>query len=282
MAASIGYRAIEAVSRMLPINAGYGASKAVAAVMWRLCPAARERVRQNLAGLLGGSPAQFDEASKEVFCNFGYYLFELFAMHRVEKLSIATEGLEFLEAARKANRGVIMMTAHVGNWELGARAFQSLGYATSAVALPHANAGLDALFNRHRLRAGVEVIPLDHNAMRASLKALAAGRLLGLLADRDFTGDGIPVAIGKGKMLIPKGPAVLSLRSRAPIVPVILVREGNWQFRLICMQALWPEAGKPERQSVEALVCAYAAILEAMIKRYARQWLMFEPLFITA
>ncbi len=279
MAVTLGYRTVERVSQLLPISAGYTVAKGATRIGWQLCPKVRGQVCQNLAQLLGGRPDQFGDASQEVFCNFGYYLFELFAMHRMSQISIAAEGLEYLESARQANRGVITLTAHLGNWELAAKALQSMGYLMSAVALPHADARLDALFNEHRKRAGVEIIPLNQNAMRASLKALASGRLLGLLADRVYGGDGIPVTMGTGRMLIPKGPAVLSLRAQAPIVPTFLVREGMWRFRLICKQVLWPTMEKPAVKQVETLVVAYAKILEDVLKRYSRQWLMFEPVF---
>ena len=282
MASYLAYRVIERISRILPVRAGYRAAKASAEIGWQFCPAIRAHVCSNLAHLLGGSPKQYREASKEIFCHFGYYLFEVFTMHRLDLSSIAVEGMDHLNAARQANRGVILLTAHLGNWELGAKVFQSLGYALSVVALPHGDSRMDSLFNAQRIRAGANIIPVDRHATRSSLNALRKGRLLALLADRDFIGDGIPVSMGESKMLIPKGPAVLSLRAQAPIVPAFLVREAEGRFKLICKEVLWPTLDKSAKRPIEALVAAYAKVLEDALKCYSRQWLMFQPVFQTS
>ncbi len=276
-----GYRAVEGLSSFLPMQVGYSLAKTASRVVWLFRPAIRKQVCRNLSQLTGKAPESFGAASRQLFCNFGFYLFETFAMHRLKEPLVVTEGLDHLEKAFRQNRGVIVLTAHLGNWELGSRVLQKLGFSTSAVALPHADRRLDLLFDTQRKRYGAEVIALDGNVARESLKALSRGRLLGLLADRDFMGDGIPVRVGQATMIVPRGPAVLSLRSQAPIVPVFLVREGWWRFRLICEPALWPAKESPAKQAVEDLVFAYTRPVEAMLKRYSDQWLMFQAAFQT-
>lgn len=281
MIAYLGYRAIERLSRWIPLQAGYLLAQAASWACWLSCPAIRRQVCRNLSRLSGAAAKSHALASRRVFRNFGYYLFETFAMYRLKQPIVATEGLEHLQQAFQENHGVIVLTAHLGNWELGAKILQGMGFPASAVALPHPDSRLNMLFDAQRKRYGASVIPLDRQAAQACLEALSKGRLLGLVADRDFMGDGMPMAVGNATLVVPRGPAVLSLRSQAPIVPVFLIREGWWRFRLLCQPVLRASKELPARQSIEALVRAYAKNLEAMLKRYSDQWLMFEAAFQT-
>jgi KDO2-lipid IV(A) lauroyltransferase len=153
-----------------------------------------------------------------------------------------------------------------------------MGQPVTAVALPHPEARLDWLFNRQRQRSGVGVIPLGPKAARRCLEALRRGQVLGLLADREFGRNGVEVQVWGRTLLLPRGPATLSLRTGAPVVPTFLLREGPWRFRLCCEPPIWPpaHAGRPE-QAVRALTHAYAAAWSRYVERVPEQWLMFHP-----
>lgn len=284
MAAYLKYRFLQLFCQWLPVKAGYCLAAIAADLRWCLSLKTRQAVSENLSFLLGGSAASHQQDCRKVFRSFGYYLFETFSMHRLKAPHVITEGLEHLEAAKAAQHGVIVLTAHLGNWELGAKVLQQFGIATAAVALPHADERLNRLFNELRTEAGVRVIALDRQAYRESLGVLSKQGVLALLADQVYSGEGVAVNLAQGKLRIPEGPAVLSLRSGAAILPVFLVREGWWRFKLICKQPIFPASCREAsiEQSVESCVQKYAKVLETMLKRYARQWLMLTPVFQAA
>jgi len=277
MGAYWGYRLARRVSSRLPLPAAYGCAERISDLMFRRSSTAREAVCSNLTALLGPRSDQHLTVAREVFRNFARYLVELFRISGAEAPSVAVDGGDHLAAARQAGRGVIVLTAHLGNWELGAALLRRQGAAISAVALPHGDWRMDRLFNEQRRRCGIEVIAMGHQATRMSLQRLREGHLLGALGDRDFAGDGLVLPIGRGRMMFPRGPALLSLRSRAPIVPMIFVREGPWAFRLRCEAPLWPEISGRVDASMERLVAAYAAQVGAWILQCPQQWLMFQP-----
>ncbi len=267
------YTLASRLARCLPVSAGYALSELAAAVSWKVRPAQRRCVARNLRFVTGQSMQEFDPAVRRVFCNFGYYLFEFFSMHRLDKPDVAVEGLEHLEAAERAGRGVIILTAHLGNWELGAKVLQEMGRAVCALALIQAG----PVFDDQRKRCGMEIIPIGRDAVKKALSALRNKRLLALLADRDFMGDGMRMRIGSGWLSIPRGPAVLSLRAQAPIVPMFLVREGCWRFKLICKPAIWPKVRGGDSRAANVLVEAYSRVLEEVLKRHGDHRLMFDP-----
>ena len=271
------YRLAAELSRRLPLPAAYRLARQLADGAFAQRAGAREAVCANLSVLLGGVPEAHAETAREVFRNFGRYLVEVFRLPDDGSAAVAIEGREHLDAAARHGRGVIILTAHVGNWELGACVLSRLGARVAAVALPHDDPRMDALINRQRHRCRVEAIRVGSDAPRTILARLREGCLLGVLGDWDIAGDGIARPFGQGRMLFPRGPAVLSLRSRAPIVPSLIVREGVGAFRLRCEPPLWPQRAGQAGASIEGLVGAYAERISAWVQQYPEQWLMFRP-----
>ena len=272
-----GYRAAQAVAERLTPRAAYRLAAWCADGQFARARRQREAVCNNLAILLGRSPEDAITTASEVFRHFAWYLVEFLTIHRVRHPMVAVEGQEHLRQAQQAGRGVIILTAHLGNWEVGAVLLRRMGYPISAVALPHADARLEALFNEQRRRCGVAATPLSPDAARWSLARLRQGHLLGLLGDQDFAGDGLTMRIGGGCLTVPKGPAVLSARSRAPIVPTVLIREGVWNFRLRHEPPLWPDRDGQPSSAVPRLMGAYAEALQQWLMRTPQQWVMFQP-----
>lgn len=266
------------LSRRLPLPAAYGLAQRLADGAFARRLAAREAVCANLSALLGGAPPTHVAAAREVFRNFGRYLVEVFRLPGDGDAAVAIDGREHLEAAAHRGRGVIVLTAHLGNWELGACVLSRLGAGVCAVALPHEDPRMDKLINRQRRRCGVEAIPMGRAAPRMILARLQEGRVLGVLGDWDLAGDGIARPFGRGRMVFPRGPAVLSLRSGAPIVPSLIVREGLGAFRLRCEPPLSPQRSGEAGTSIERLVGAYADRIGAWVQQHPEQWLMFHPI----
>jgi len=255
----------------------FACAERLADAQWRCAPEVRAAVQANLSAI-HGAPVRADAALvREVFRNFGRYLVEFLTIHRVPSPAVQVEGADELRALSRGGRGLILLAAHIGNWELGAIVLSRMGFPVTVVALPHRDPRLDRLFNAQRRRCGVEVIPLGRHAARWSLQRLREGHLLGILGDREFGHNGVGLSLCGAQVTLPRGPAVLSLRSQAPIVPTFLIREGPWRFRLRMEPPLWPAAQTIHDGSVQAMTRAYAVVLERYLKQFPDQWLMFQP-----
>ena len=106
--------------------------------------------------------------------------------------------------------------------------------------------------------------------------------LLGVLGDREMSGnEGLPLSMFHRMLLLPKGPAALSIRSQLPVLPTFLIREGTWKFRLYFEPAIWPRRENTHEASIRGMVERYAAVIERYVKRFPEQWLMFQPVTAT-
>ena len=166
----------------------------------------RKAVQNNLRSILP-NPNNVPVHAREVFRNFGRYLVEFFKMdkmldERFIKDKIQINGIEHLDDVLKKGKGGIVITAHIGNWELGAVLLSVLGYPLMAVALPHKERPVNDLFNEQREAKGVTVVPTN-TAIRQCMKQLKANKLIALVADRDFSAHGIVMDLLGRKMLIP-------------------------------------------------------------------------------
>jgi KDO2-lipid IV(A) lauroyltransferase len=259
------------LSQELPPPAAFRMAEWLADAWQRCRTGDRAAVVSNLTLALASRPPRPSLIS-EVFRNFGRYLVEFFTIHQISRPEVAVQGHAHLERAQAGGRGIIILTGHLGNWEVGGALLRRMGFPVSVVALPHAERRMDRLFNAQRQRCRLEVIPLDARAGQRGLRCLRQGHLLGLLGDREFSGQGMEVPMLGATLQLPRGPAILSLRSQCPIVPTFCVREGCWKFRLCFEPPL-----RPEGQSVRSLLQQYARVLERYIRRFPDQWLVFQP-----
>ena len=266
------------LSHRLPTASAFDLAERLADLWWRSAANERAIIEANLALIAGAAPREHAGMSREVFRNFGRYLVEFFSVHRVRGPELQVEGYEHLVSAQQEHHGVIVLTGHLGNWEVGGVVIQRMGFPMSVVALPHQDPRTDDLFNRQRERCGLTVIPLGRGAAHRSLECLRNGEVLGVLGDREFNGSGLTVALCGRQALFPLGPAILSLRSRAPIVPTFLIREGPWKFRLCFEPPIRPEPALGEKPSVRSLCQRFTRVFERYLQQFPAQWLMFKPL----
>ncbi len=278
MSSYIRIRVAQWLSTHLPPSVAFRCAEQLADVRCLSASRDREAVRGNLSLILGEPVAPCAPLVRDVFRNFGRYLVEFFNFHHVQHPRVTTQGYEHLEAAIRQQRGTILLTGHLGNWEAGAVLVRRMGFPMAVVALSHENPRVDRLFVAQRQRCGIEVIPIGQRATQHSLRSLKRRHMLGVLGDRDFTGHGVEVSFCGQLVTLPSGPAVLSLRSGAPIVPTFVIREGPWSFRLCFEPPIWPAASSRLREAVPHMVQAYAQVIERFVRRFPSQWIMFRPL----
>lgn len=228
--------------------------------------------------------------TREVFRNFGKYLVEFLRMDgMVNKDFIAhrvkIENIDRIAQAQEKGKGAIIMTAHIGNWELGAVLLNMLGYPLMAVALPHKERPVNDLFNHQREVHGIMVVATN-NAIRKCMEQLKSNKIIAIVGDRDFTVKGGELMDFFGtKTLIPKGTAIFSKKTGAPIIPTFLIREPDGTFRLSILEPLFPgadEEGVPEEEAIRKIMRRYLAVIEDQVRCYPTQWLLFREFAVSS
>ncbi len=268
----LSYAAGEALSKVLPKPTAFRFARRAAsvyAVFSRDLPA----VRHNLSAALPDvSHADLTRLSRELLDNYSAYLVELFYADRLDRAAVERSfemlGREHLDRALAAGKGLILVSAHVGNWELGAIALARLGYPMHVIALTHTNPKIDRFFTHLRRRHGLETLPVGC-FMRKAYEVPRRNRILAMNADRYFGGEAVASSfLGRG-VRFSSGFARAALSAGAPVIPAFCLPAGG-KHRL--------EIGPPleSGDSEEALVDAYARRAEAVIRRHPTQWFVFQ------
>lgn len=269
------YKLGELVACVLPWRLAYLVSELFANLHFILSKIDKRAVESNLKCILPEcSEADLQKKAKEVFINFGYYLVEFFRFSKIDKAYIENHftvvGKEHLDSALQKQKGVIILTAHIGNWELAGMALCLMGYPIIAIALDHANKRVNDFFIKRRRSKGMEVVSLGI-AVKHCFKGLRKNKIVAVLGDRDFSHSSYAVDFfGKTKN-IPRGPAVLAQKTGAPIVPAFVTRRGLNKFQVECFPAIDVSKDKDEIEIVKS----YSKIIEDQIRKYSSQWLLF-------
>ncbi len=245
----------------------------------------RRAVKNNLKVIMGPE-ADVSFVAREVFRNFGKYLVEFFCMAKnlngdYIQRNVEIKNLDRLENVLKKGKGGIILTAHIGNWEMGGMVLSKLGYCLMGIALPHKERPVNDLFNQQRQSQGITVVQTNI-AVRRCLEMLKDNGLIALLADRDFSLNGEVMNFLNRKALIPKGAAVFSVKTLAPILPTFFIRQANDRFVLIFEEPIQPPEGThaDEEDRYLQLMRRYTDVMEEKIKAYPSQWLMFREFWI--
>jgi len=264
----------------LPLRSSYAAALFLADVYCTLCAKERRAVIENLKAILGrpSCDKELEGIARDVFRNFAKYLVDFFRFSLIDgdyiKRYIKLDGVENLDAALKKGRGAIMLSAHLGNWELGGYVLGKLGYSMNAVVLTHKNEKVNKFFIDQRFMGNFKSIEIGAS-LRCCYRALKGNELLALLGDRNFSNTGLETEFFGKRALMPKGPAALSLRTGACIVPTYMVREADDTFRLIFEDPIYPESGPDEELAMERLIKRYLPSIENAIRQHPGQWYVF-------
>ncbi|MFP4624379.1 MAG: lysophospholipid acyltransferase family protein [Gemmatimonadota bacterium] len=180
-------------------------------------------------------------------------------------------GLDRLRAAVEAGTGAVLMTGHFGNWEIGGASIAARGIPLDVVAQRQKNPLFDALITRAREQLGMTVIRKG-GATKAALRSLERGRVVALVADQDARRRGVFVPFFGRPASTHRGPAVLALRSGAPVFMGTAARRAGGRYEVTIREVPVPEAGDPEERA-DRLTADLTAALEAAVRADPGQYL---------
>ena len=286
------YRIAQFIALSLPLKIGYGLAVLCSDIHYTFADKDRRFVRENLKAIFPEkSRREIRRIRIRMARNFAKYLVDFFRFSKIDaeyvKKNIKIENAHFVTQALSKGKGVIILSAHLGNWELGAVVVGLLGYPFWAVVLPHKHKYVDRFFNAQRESKGVKVIPLG-KAARMCMTVLKKNELLALVGDRDFTESGIVVDFFGKPSIFPKGPAALALNTGAVILPGFMVRNADDSFTLWMDKPI--ECNSPvgaERKlrfsdhDLMEVIKQYKGVIESYIRKYPDQWYMFRKFWIS-
>jgi len=228
---------------------------------------------------LPGSEKLVRARSLANYRTYGRFAAELLRLPSRSLRDIATDvdltETSLLDDFRTRGQAAIFVGFHAGNNELGAAALGERKYDVSVVADDSAFPEMYELLRRLRAAWGIKVI--DWKAIREVFAAVKRGGVIVLLSDWGYRPDGIPCQLFGRWTTLPSGPAVLSARGNAPIIPFFVRREAPGKFRILFSAPISAGNGSPAellRATQET-----ATAMEKLIRTEPLQWNCFKPMW---
>ncbi|HLN43011.1 MAG TPA: phosphatidylinositol mannoside acyltransferase [Acidimicrobiales bacterium] len=283
-AAYLTYRALGTVMQRLPELAAAAAAGIVALVVSAFPGKAGAMYGRNARRVVGvgTSDAEMAALTRRAFLNYARYWFEGARLPALGPEVVAgrmhvESGWEHLVAGMEAGKGVIMALPHIGSWEWGGAWLALQGYPMTSVAEPLKPPAMYDWFVAQREAMGLTIVPLGAQASGVLLRTLKAGKLVGLLCDRDIGGNGVDVELFGERTTMPAGPAMLALRTGAVLLPTAVYSGPGIEHTAVIMPPVPAERTGRLRQDVARVTQLIASDLEQLIRRAPEQWHLFQP-----
>ncbi len=267
-----------AVVRALPLRLMQAVSARFARAIFRL---GGRRTRWALTNLRIAYPQESDERLRAIGAeSYAHMAWNMIDWIRADhwgpaelEQHFSVSGLEHVQEALAPGKGALSLSLHLGNFELGGRAFGVFGIPTSVVARPMRNALLYDSVVRKRAEADIETIA-HRDAVRPMLRALRKGRAVFVLNDQySRRSRGVFVPLFGARCSTAAGVATLALRTGAPVIPVYVVRDEPDHHTIYFQPAVAAESTGDRTADVEKLTARYNDVLEGFIRKYPEQWI---------
>jgi KDO2-lipid IV(A) lauroyltransferase len=272
-----GFRLLKAGLTLLPEAVALGMGEALGWIAGRVLGIRRDVVARNLARAFPDRPAAWRRrVASRSWRHLGREGAAFFRMGALgpERVRRATtvEGMELLEAALERGNGAIVVTGHLGSWEIGGAAVAVRGIPVDGVALVQGNPLFDADLVASRRALGMRIITRG-GAPREVLRSLARNRVPALVADQNARSSGVFVDFFGSPAATYRGPALFSLRAGAPIFLGVCLRTSRrpQRYRVVLEPVEVQVTGDLE-QDTERLTAAHTAALERWVRRAPEQY----------
>jgi KDO2-lipid IV(A) lauroyltransferase len=278
------FRTMQWLVERLPRRLGYALAVMVARLAYVFAPQARTELERNLRVALPDLPQR--EMRRLVWRNFrnhskAYADLMRLPVARVEDLRalLRVEGIEHLEAARAKGRGVLVISAHMGSWEVAAAIWSATVAPVSLFAEELEPRELYEWYRCTRARLGISVLPLSRAGLRQVLQALDNQEMVVTAIDRDILGTGITVDFFGRPARIPEGPAAIALRRGTPLLPVVVYRLPDDTFQAVGYPPIFAEPTGDRAADLRRVTGQLVSHMEELIRAHPEQWHMPHPIW---
>lgn len=281
-------RAGSALASSLPRKVSYWLASVLSGVAFVVMPDKRRVASENGSRVIGKSPEspEVRALARQMFKSYALYWADFFGLNGRTRGKVAeivrTEGLEHLKEALRGGKGALLVTAHLGNWDMGGAALVDTGElpVLSAIVEPVTKRASDRTVTSMRERRGIKVIPLGKSLGIA--RALRRNEVVLVVGERLIDGDGVEVEFFGEKTLFPRGAAFWSMKLGTPIVPGFCIRQPDGTYVTHLEAPMQPVLEADGQFDVAAHTQRLASIIEKYIARYPDQWCMLQPIWGTA
>ena len=247
-------------------------------LMFFLSRKERARAVRNLSIAFGTekSPREILDICRKCFRNLGKGLMEFLQLPKLtpENLSklVTFDGRNNVDETLKKGKGAIILTAHLGNWELSGASFSLCGYKSNTIVRPVKLQKLDEWVNRRREGTGLKCIGRGAS-IKSALQCLKRNEVLGILADIDTKADGVFVDFFGKPAYTPRGPVSIALKTGCDLLPGVIIRQRDNTHRLIVEKPIELKITGDTEEDVRYNTAVFTKIIESYVRKYPEQWI---------
>jgi Kdo2-lipid IVA lauroyltransferase/acyltransferase len=276
-------------STLIPRSIQKFFSVAIGDIFYLLMKRTRVNVRKNIDGISRGrwSEKKLNFLTRKTFQNYGQYLLDYMVMHRLRPSNkgrwVEEElGADHMINALQEGKGVICITPHLGNWEIGGLLFSFRGGNLNVITLDERDLNTKSFREEMRRRSGIKNIyinPKDDSPMAVldAVKALRRNEIVAMLGDRIESQKTMDFDFFGRKTAFPIGVALLAIATGAPVLPVFVVMEKNRKYRgMIEPPIYFDTSARGDREAaIQQGMKLLIKKFETYIEKYPDQWYNF-------
>lgn len=281
----LAFRIASRIMPFLPLRVGYLVAIFFGDIAYFTASKSRRVVTHNMRRALGSeaSNGRLNQTVRAVFRNAAKNYLDLL---RVPTFDLAQlngnffiHGWHHFEKAQSDGKGVIVATAHLGNFDLVAQVLAARGIGLTVLAEPLRPACLFRFVTGLRESKGLVFLPVGRSALKAILRTLREGGVVGVACDRDIGRHGLEFPFFGEETTFPVGAIKLALRTGAVVIPAFSVRRSNKQFDVYVEPPLQLALSSDHEQNVRRNMLKVITSMEKYIHRHPDQWVVFDPVW---
>lgn len=267
------FKAARGVAQTLPRGVCQALAGAIGRCSHAASTEARAALRANLEVVTGRDGVEMDALCRGNFANFLKMLSDYFytaGAHpkKIRALCAEWRGFQNIIDARERGKGTIVVTAHLGNWELGGLLLATEGFPLTVISLEEPAPELTRWREEQRRRLGIKTITVgsDKFAFVEMINALRRNEFLAMLIDRPYAQSGVPVRFFGRETQFSGAPALLWKHTGATVLPAFVLQSERRRYLSFADAPVPMEGGDAE--STQRIATAF----EGIIREHPEQW----------
>jgi Kdo2-lipid IVA lauroyltransferase/acyltransferase len=267
----------------LPVRISYRIAEVVGDGIFYFWPRVRRNMIRAVANLiyLEDNDPEVKKTARRCMRNFSKYIVDMFRLAYpprdfLEK-NVKITGRENLDAALSQGKGIILVSFHLGNLDLGIRMLGHMGYPVCVVVDSLPSGQLDAFLQKPRAKSGARLIRTKEVTIKM-LDVLRRNEIVALMIDSPNCLKGVKVKLGQKWVVFPTGPAVMAIRTGAQVIPCGVIRTSNDTFHAIAGKPIEYQPSGTLSEDIRTITQKTTEALEDITRQFIDQWFVFHPL----
>ena len=282
-------RVLQWIIERLPVSVGNWIADRLGDLVGLVARRSRCAARSNMRHVLGpeASEREVRRATRHVFRNVLRNYYDLLRVGRIGDsdldriVDFDRESLAMVQQLAAQGKGVLLVTPHWGAFDMVTQVLARQGLPILLLVAHFRPAVVAEFVNQIRGQRGTEIVWIDEGlaTLKKAMQALRAGRLVGLLPDRNMDRSGIVIPFFGDDTVVATGLAKMALRGHTAVVPGFCYRRAHNRYRIFFLPPIYPPREGDETDRVTRLTRDVFTVFEQQLARHPEQWTLLQPVW---